>query len=103
MSAHLECNGSDTRAAYNGYPENSLSAIQHAINLGADILELDVKVTRDSIVVLMHDGTINRTTNGTGNPEDYTLAELQKFHLKMSNGTLSDETIPTFEDALTVY
>lgn len=88
------------RASHKNHPENSLSAIQHAIDLGVDIIELDVKVTTDNIVVLMHDGTINRTTNGNGNPEDYTLAELKGFRLKNSDGTLSEETIPTFEDAL---
>lgn len=88
------------RAGHNGHPENSLSAWQHAIETGVDIIETDVKVTKDSVVVLMHDGKINRTTNGTGNPEDYTLADLKKFRLKMADGTVTDETIPTFEDAL---
>jgi glycerophosphoryl diester phosphodiesterase len=88
------------RAGHNGHPENSLSAWQHAIETGVDIIETDVKVTKDSVVVLMHDGKINRTTNGTGNPEDYTLAELKKFRLKMPDGTVTDESIPTFEDAL---
>jgi glycerophosphoryl diester phosphodiesterase len=88
------------RAAHNNHPENSLPAIQHTIDLGVDIVELDVKVTKDNVVVLMHDATINRTTNGTGNPEDYTLLELKKFRLKKGDGTLTDETIPTFEDAL---
>jgi len=88
------------RSAHNGYPENSLSALKHAIDLGVDIAELDVKVTRDSVVVLMHDGKIDRTTNGKGDPESYTLAELKKFRLKMPDGTITDETIPTFEDFL---
>lgn len=90
------------RAGHNGYPENSLSAWKHAIETGVDIIETDVKVTRDSVVILMHDGKINRTTNGTGNPEDYTLAELKNFRLKMPDGTLTGETIPTFEEALTL-
>jgi glycerophosphoryl diester phosphodiesterase len=88
------------RAGHNGFPENSLAAWKHAIAIGVDIIETDVKVTKDSVVVLMHDGKINRTTNGTGNPEDYTLAELKKFRLKMPDGTLTNETIPTFEEAL---
>ncbi len=88
------------RAGHNGYPENSLSAFKHAIEIGVDIIETDVKVTRDSVVVLMHDGKIDRTTNGTGNPENYTWAELKQFRLKMPDGTLTNETIATFEDAL---
>jgi glycerophosphoryl diester phosphodiesterase len=90
------------RCAHNGYPENSISALKHAIELGVDIAETDVKVTKDSVVVLMHDGKIDRTTNGKGNPESYTLAELKKFRLKMPDGTLTDETIPTFEEFLKV-
>ncbi len=90
------------RSAHNGYPENSISALKHAIKLGVDIAETDVKVTKDSVVVLMHDGKIDRTTNGTGDPENYTLAELKKFRLKMPDGTLTDETIPTFEEFLKV-
>ena len=88
------------RSGHNGHPENSLSALKHAIEIGTDIVETDVKVTKDSVVVLMHDGKIDRTTNGTGNPENYTLAQLKKFRLKMPDGTLTDEAIPTFEDFL---
>ncbi|MCD6598393.1 MAG: glycerophosphodiester phosphodiesterase family protein [Bacteroidales bacterium] len=90
------------RAAHNGYPENSVSAIKHAINLGVDIVELDVKTTKDDIPVLMHDGTIDRTTNGSGRLEDFTLLELKTFRLKMQDGTLTDEKIPSFEEALKV-
>jgi glycerophosphoryl diester phosphodiesterase len=88
------------RAAHNGHVENSIPAIKYALEIGVDILELDVKVTKDSVVVLNHDGTIDRTTNGTGNPEEYTWAELQKFRLEMPDGTLTDERLATFEEAL---
>ncbi len=88
------------RAGHNGHVENSLSAIQHAIDIGVDIIELDVKVTKDSVVVLNHDGKINRTTNGTGDPEKYTWEELQKFRLEMPDGTLTNERLATFEEAL---
>ena len=88
------------RSGHNGHPENSLSALKHAIEIGVDVAELDVKVTKDSVVVLMHDNRIDRTTNGKGNPENYTYAELSKYRLKMPDGTLTDETIPTFEDFL---
>lgn len=90
------------RASHKIYPENSLPAIQHAIDLGVDIIELDVKVSKDGIPFLMHDGTINRTTNGTGDGEEYSMEELKKFRLKNSDGTLSNETIPTFEEALNI-
>lgn len=87
------------RAAHNHYPENSLPAIQEAIDLGVDIAELDVKVTKDGVAVLMHDGTIDRTTTGSGKPSDYTLEELKKFRLLHKKDT-TVEQIPTFEEAL---
>jgi len=90
------------RASHNDYPENSVSAIKRAIKLGVDIVELDVKTTKDGIPVLMHDGTVDRTTNGTGKVEDYTLSELKALSLKMPDGTITEETIPTFEEALRV-
>ncbi|MCE4562798.1 glycerophosphodiester phosphodiesterase family protein [Maribellus sp. CM-23] len=88
------------RAGHNGYVENSIPAIEHAINIGVDIIELDVKVTTDSVVILNHDRTIDRTTTGTGDPESYSWAELQKFRLKMPDGTVTDLQLATFEEAL---
>ncbi|MEN8226740.1 MAG: glycerophosphodiester phosphodiesterase family protein [Bacteroidota bacterium] len=89
------------RSVHNrGCPENSVSAIRSAIELGVDIVELDVRLTRDSVPVLMHDETIDRTTNGNGKVSDYTLAELKEFRLKREGGSLSGETIPTFTEAL---
>ena len=88
------------RAAHNGFPENSLPAIKKAIDMGVDIVELDVKTSKDGIPVLMHDGTIDRTTNGSGKLEEFTLLELKSFRLKKRDGTLTEEKIPTFEEAL---
>jgi len=87
------------RAAHNNFPENSLPAIQEAIDIGVDIVELDVKVTKDGVPVLMHDGTINRTTTGTGKLADYSLEELHKFRL-VHQGHTTDHLIPTFLEAL---
>ncbi len=88
------------RAGHNGFPENSISAWKHAIEIGVDIIETDVKVTKDSVVVLMHDGKIDRTTTGKGNPENFTYAELLQFKLKMPDGTVTSEPIATLEEAL---
>ena len=88
------------RASHKMYVENSIPAIRHAIEIGVDIIELDVKVTKDSVVVLNHDGKIDRTTNGTGDPEKYTWAELEQFRLEMPDGTLTNEKLATFEEAL---
>ncbi|PHN05454.1 glycerophosphodiester phosphodiesterase family protein [Flavilitoribacter nigricans] len=87
------------RAAHQIHPENSLPAIQHAIDLGVDIIELDVQVTKDGIPVLMHDRTIDRTTTGSGRVPEYTLQELRQLRL-IHQGDTTDQLIPTFEEAL---
>lgn len=67
------------------YPENTIEAFRAAIELGVDQLETDVRVTKDGELVLIHDATVDRTTNGTGNVCDLTLAELKA--LDAGNGT----------------
>jgi len=78
-----------------GYePENSRAAFQKAIELGADMIELDVYACKSGELVLMHDSTVDRTTDGSGFIADFSLAELKTF--KLSNG----ESILTLEEAL---
>lgn len=81
-------------------PENSIGAIQGASALEVDMVEIDIQKTKDGNFVLMHDGTIDRMTDGTGNISDYTVEELKKFRLRSSNGNLSNERIPTLKEAL---
>ncbi|AWV97055.1 glycerophosphodiester phosphodiesterase family protein [Arcticibacterium luteifluviistationis] len=88
------------RAAHNFAPENSLLSVENAIKEGIDIIEIDVKTSKDGVVMLMHDGTIDRTTNGTGKLENYTFEELRKLRLKNADGTLSKHQIPTLEEVL---
>jgi glycerophosphoryl diester phosphodiesterase len=61
------------------YPENTAAAFQAAIEAGATMIELDVMLSRDRKVVVIHDETLERTTNGTGAVADHTLAELQRL------------------------
>ncbi len=89
------------RAAHSEVPENSIPAIIRAIELGVDIVELDVKVTKDGIPVLMHDRTIDRTTTGSGLPSDFTLKELKSLVL-LHNGETTYERIPSLSEALEV-
>ena len=80
-------------------PDNSLLAIEEAIAVGADMVELDVRATKDGVHVLMHNATIDATTNGTGNVADKTVAELKK--LKMRRGSKYYEGgVPTLAEAL---
>jgi VCBS repeat-containing protein len=80
-------------------PENSMPAIDHAISLGADILELDFRRTSDGHWVVMHDDSVNRTTNGSGNVGNMTLAQIRALNLKNEGtGALTDEKVPTAEE-----
>ena len=60
-------------------PENTMIAFKQAVEMGADVLELDIRSTRDGVLVVIHDKTIDRCTNGSGAVQDYSFAELQKF------------------------
>ena len=65
---------------YSGkYPENTLLAFQKAIEAGARYIEFDIQPTKDKEIAVIHDFTLERTTNASGNVCDVTLAELQKF------------------------
>ena len=87
------------RAAHQRFPENSLQAIQEAIDLGVDLVEIDVRVTTDGIVYLIHDQTTDRTTTGSGDIEKMSSAELQNLTL-VFEGKDSGLAIPTLAEAL---
>jgi len=61
------------------YPENTLLAFRAALELGVDMLEFDLRLSKDKAVVVIHDETVDRTTDGTGKVSEYTLAELKKL------------------------
>lgn len=86
------------RGDWRNAPENSIQALENCIEMGVDIVETDVQLTKDSVLVIMHDETIDRTTTGSGKISDYTCAELQKFYLKAGQGHKTRERIPTFEE-----
>ena len=88
------------RADWRNAPENSLQAIQNCIDMGVDMVEIDLKKTKDGHLVLMHDKMIDRTMNGKGSPEDYTLAELKAMRLKNGAGIQTRHQIPTFEEVM---
>lgn len=90
------------RGDWRNAPENSLKAFQNCINEGLDGIEVDVQLTKDSVLVVMHDQTLDRTTTGKGNVSDYTYAELQKLYLKSPIGVVTRQRIPSFEDVLKI-
>ena len=77
-----------------GYPENTLTAFRQAMAYGAEVIEIDLRGTRDGEIVIVHDETLDRTTNGHGAVTDRTLAELKT--LDAGGG----ERIPTYEEVL---
>jgi glycerophosphoryl diester phosphodiesterase len=82
------------------WAENSLLAFRNALALGADFLELDVHLTRDGEVVVIHDATLERTTTGAGPVRERTLAELAAVRLKDRGGATLDEGIPTLDQVM---
>ena len=89
------------RGDWRNYPENSIPAIESVIRMGVDMMELDVKMTKDSVLVLMHDQTINRMTNGKGLIKDMTYDSLMTFKLKRAHNVTTDSLrIPTRREAL---
>ena len=91
------------RGDWRNYPENSIPAIESVIRMGVDVMELDLKKTKDGVLVLSHDRTLDRCTNGKGLISDYTLAEIKQLRLKRAHGVTTDSLrMPTLEEALAV-
>ncbi|MBI1735610.1 MAG: glycerophosphodiester phosphodiesterase [Candidatus Rokubacteria bacterium] len=84
------------------WPENSLLAFRGAIALGAPAVELDVHLARDGGVVVIHDRTLDRTTEGAGPVADRTTDELRRLRLRDRSGTLTDERVPALDAVLSV-
>ncbi len=90
------------RGASGLYPENTLLAMDKAVKLGADMIEFDLRLTKDGIPVLQHDAVIDRNSTGKGEPGLYTLAELRKFNFSVMKGVPVYESmsVATFEEVL---
>lgn len=92
------------RGCWKGAPENSLAAIRDCIALGVDAVELDLRFTSDGELVVMHDRTLDRTTNITGKVAATSFADVRKARLRQGKGggdsALTDERIPTFREVL---
>ncbi|NEQ54832.1 MAG: glycerophosphodiester phosphodiesterase family protein, partial [Leptolyngbya sp. SIO3F4] len=82
-------------------PENSLAAIKRCIELGVDVVEIDVRLTKDGHLIAMHDLTVVRSTNGTGKVSDFTLEEIKELRLKNACGARgSRQQVPTLEEIM---
>lgn len=83
-----------------GFPENCIATFENTLRHTHALLEIDPHYTKDSAIVLMHDPTLDRTTNGHGKVSDHTLAEIKKLSLKDIEGNLTAYRIPTLDEAL---
>jgi glycerophosphoryl diester phosphodiesterase len=88
------------RGAARHAPENTLAAIDLAIELGAHAVELDVRTTSDGVLVLMHDSTVDRTTDGGGEVAAMSWAELQALTVPSAFEGVPDQAVPSFLEAL---
>ena len=93
ITAHAACRGHA--------PENTLAGIRAALRLGADAIEVDVRCTRDGVPVLLHDGTVDRTTSGEGRITALSLRQARRLRLRSGKGFAGrGERIPTLREAL---
>src|SRR5690606_30935720 len=83
-----------------GLPENSIAGMEGGLRHTPAFFEIDPRLTKDSVIVLMHDATLDRTTNGTGKLADYTWAEVQQLRLKDRDGNVTSYGIPTLDEVI---
>ena len=83
-----------------GYPENCIESFEHTLRHMPSFFEIDPRMTKDSVMVLMHDSTLERTTTGEGRVRDYTWEELQQLALVDRKGNITPYKIPKVEDVI---
>ncbi|MGH9435670.1 MAG: glycerophosphodiester phosphodiesterase [Terriglobia bacterium] len=89
------------RGAHNQYPENTIPAFKAAIEMGADYFECDVRTTADGTLVIMHNGTVNATTNGQGAVRRMTFKQIEALDVGVKfSPEFAGTRVPTFEQTL---
>jgi glycerophosphoryl diester phosphodiesterase len=89
------------RGAMDTHPENTLAAFREAVRLGAHMIEFDVRMTKDGHLVILHDETVDRTTNGKGKISELTIDEVKHLDAgSWKSDKFSDERIPTLKEVL---
>lgn len=84
-----------------GYPENTLAAFRHSVAAGFPVIEVDLRTTADGDIVIMHDETVDRTTSGTGEVGQMTLAEIKSLDAASHAGPqFAGEPVPTYPETL---
>lgn len=85
---------------YSGYPENAIATFQHVSDQVPTIIECDIAMTKDSVLVMMHDNALDRTTTGDGDVIEHTFEELKALKLVDNDGEVTDFEIPTLGEVL---
>jgi len=98
-SANIGYRGTGVTTEENPFPENSISSFEAAMEEGADGIELDVEITQDGQLIIMHDDTVDRTTNCTGCVSEMTFDEIRACRLLDGVGEVTDERPPTLLEA----
>lgn len=83
-----------------GYPENAIETFKYVLKHTPAFFEIDPRLTKDSVIVLLHDATLDRTTTGKGKLSDYTWDEVKRLRLKDKNGKVTPYRIPTLQEAI---
>ncbi|WP_147676957.1 glycerophosphodiester phosphodiesterase [Algibacter pacificus] len=91
------------RGANATHPENTISAFKEAVRLGAQMIEFDVQLTKDNQLIIMHDATVDRTTNGTGKVSDLTFNEIRQLDAgAWKSKAFTGEKVPTLQEVLQI-
>lgn len=102
--SHRGCHAPAPHHGLGSAPENSFLALDHCVIVGADVMETDIRQTRDGHLVIMHDDTVDRTTNGTGAVAALSLVQIKALKLRENMGgpaaKLTDQTVPTLDEIL---
>lgn len=83
-----------------GFPENAIETFENTLSQMYAFFEVDPRLTKDSVIVLMHDRTLNRTTNGKGRLSNYTYEEVRRLRLRDLDGNLTNYQVPTLEEVI---
>lgn len=113
LVAHVHVHAQETRyrmpqkglCAHRGgldtHPENTLPAFKNAVGAGVQMMEFDIQFSKDSMLVIMHDETVDRTTNGSGRISDLTLAQIRQLDAGIKKGPAFTGTlVPTLQETL---
>lgn len=91
------------RGGMDTHPENTIPAFTNAIANGVQMIEFDLHFSKDSVLVIMHDDSVDRTTDGKGNIADLTLSEIRKLDAGIKKGAaFKGARVPTFEETIAV-